>query len=113
MKRNLSSSQQTPDGLQEEVPAETFSSNTLPGQWSSRVFYGISAALHIAAVLALSGSWLLGTVTGNKSASAAPPVPEKQLAARMSIDVGPIKFCEMDIETLIGRPPAQPGHQTR
>src|SRR5215468_7242209 len=98
MTQSLRSNQQPRDSLHEEVAAESLPTDTLPGRWSGRLFYGISAVLHIAAVAALSGSWLLGTVAGNKSATAAPPPPEKPPAARMAIDVGPIKFCEMNME---------------
>jgi hypothetical protein len=85
--------------------------DSLSGHGSGRFFYVFSAVIHIAAALALSGTWMLGAVATNKSASAAPPPPpEKPAVARMAIDVGPTKFCEMNIETLVGRPQSQPGH---
>jgi len=109
MNVNVRSNQPSRDPLQNEAASDSLSSDGLPERSSGRVFYIVSAGLHIAAVAALSGSWLFGSLAGNKSASAAPPTPEKPPAARMAIDVGPIKFCEMNIETLIGRPQSQPG----
>jgi hypothetical protein len=104
MSWNHGSTQQSRDSVQQELPADSFPADALPGRWSSRVFYIFSAVLHFAAVVALSSTWMLGTVATSKSASAAPPAPEKPAMARMAIDVGPIKFCEMNIETLVGRP---------
>jgi hypothetical protein len=92
--------------MEQELPPM----DSLPDRRSGRFFYVFSAAIHVAAALALSGTWMLGTVATNKSASAATPEPEKPVVARMAIDVGPIKFCEMNIETLVGRPQSPSGH---
>jgi hypothetical protein len=108
MSLSLGSKQQSPSSWNEELSADSLAVDAVPGRWSSRVFYGFSAVLHLAAVVALSSTWMLGTVATNKSASAATPAPEKPAVARMAIDVGPIKFCEMNIETLVGRPQSQP-----
>jgi hypothetical protein len=109
MSMNVRSRPQSRESLEQDLAADSLPADTLPDRRSGRFFYVFSAVIHIAAALALSGTWVLGTVATNKSASAAPPPPERPAVARMAIDVGPIKFCEMNIETLVGRPQSQPG----
>jgi hypothetical protein len=104
------SKEQSQDSPPRELEENSLPADTLPERRSGRFFYVFSAVIHIAAAVALSGTWMLGTVATNKSANAAPPPPERPTVARMAIDVGPIKFCEMNIETLVGRPQSQPEH---
>ena len=107
MSVNMRSKSQSRELPEQELTAELPSINSDRG--SGRLFYVFSAVIHIVAAVALSGAWMVGAVATNKSANAAPPPPEKSPVARMAIDVGPIKFCEMNIETLVGRPQSQPG----
>lgn len=109
MSLSLGSKQQSPSSLNEELSADSLSVNAAPGRWSSRVFYGLSAVLHLAAVVALSSTWLWHSLANKAQAETVAEVPARAPMARMAIDVGPIKFCEMNIETLVGRPQSQPG----
>jgi hypothetical protein len=110
MTLNLRSKQQLQDSLAQDRDTEVPLVDAVQGRSSGRFFYVFSAVIHIAAAVALSCTWMVGTMATNKSASAASPPKEKPAVARMAIDVGPIKFCEMNIETLVGRPQSQPGH---
>jgi hypothetical protein len=108
MSTHLLSKQRGKSLLQHELAAETFPSATLPGRWNSRVFYVFSALLHVAAAVALSSSLAFGTTASKAQADTATATPQKPTVARMAIDVGPIKFCEMKIESLVGGPRPQP-----
>ncbi|HEY2411421.1 MAG TPA: hypothetical protein VGI40_04230 [Pirellulaceae bacterium] len=104
MNLNLRSKQQPPGLLHEEQAEEAAPADALPGRGSSRVFYVFSAVIHIAAAVALSGTWVWHSSANKAQAETVPESPTRPAMARMAIDVGPIKFCEMNIETLVGRP---------
>ena len=110
MSINSRRQQESPGPEHEALVEDNIPVDSLPGRWSSRVFYGVSALLHIAAVVALSGAWVWHTEANKAQAETVVASPATAAVARMAIDVGPIKFCEMKIETLVGRPQKQPGH---
>jgi hypothetical protein len=90
--------------LPQERAPESLPPEALPARWGSRAFYVLSALIHIAAAVALSGTWMLGTTTRDVAASTPDTTPPKPTIARMAIDVGPVKFCEMKIEQVVGLP---------
>jgi len=110
MSLSTRSQQQLPGPEQQEPVEDGLPPDSLPGRWTGRMFYGVSALLHIAAAVALSGTWVWHSTANRAQAETVAESPVKAATARMAIDVGPIKFCEMKMETLIGRPQSQPGH---
>jgi hypothetical protein len=108
MSANLLSNQRLQNSPRQELPAEAGPGAATPTRWSSRIFYVVSALLHVAAAIALSSSLAIGTTTTQAQSDAPTLNPPKPTIARMAIDVGPIKFCEMKIEKLVGGARPQP-----
>jgi len=114
MNMSSPSNQSMPDA-QSPPAMDGLAVDTLPGNWNGRLFYLFSAGLHVVALLALSGSWLVWSSTGQKASPVAEvPSEPKPTVVRMAIDVGPVKFCDMTIEGLIGqRQSGQPQSTSR
>lgn len=87
---------------------DAFPSESLRARWGDRMFYVVSAVLHIAVAIGLSYSFARSTAPAKTQAAAVTPTPQKAAAPRVTIDVGPVKYCELNIETLIRASRPQP-----
>jgi len=103
----LHSNQRAKKSLSREPAAETLPSDPQREGRSSRVFFCFSALVHFVVAVALSTSWAVGRSASQAPSQTAAAIPERPAVARMPIDVGPVKFSDMKIETLIGHVPSQ------
>jgi hypothetical protein len=87
---------------------DAFPAESLRAWWGDRMFYVVSAVLHLAVAAALSYSFTRATAPARTQAAAPAPNPPQAATPRVAIDVGPIKFCDLNIETLIGTTRTQP-----
>ena len=107
MSVNMVSDQRARRSPQQNSAVGPSPSGALAERWGSRVFYLFSALLHIAVAIGLSTSFRLETAERKTQAGNEKPSLQKPAVARMAIDVGPIKFCEMTIDQIIGRSRSQ------
>lgn len=99
--------QTTRNALQKESEMQAGPTDAAPKRSDSTLFFIFSAIVHIAAAVALSGSWSIATLGSTAKAEAVEPAPQKPAVARLAIDIAPVKYCEMKIEELVGRPRPQ------
>ncbi len=69
--------------------------------WTSHVFFGLSAVVHIAAAIALTTTWNMDTEENMPVETEAVQAPPPPMIARLPIDTAPIKYCELDIEKIV------------
>jgi hypothetical protein len=83
-------------------------SRTAEAKWKSWAFYLLSAALHLMAAYALSKSWARSQPAAQPSQAAVVVPAPVSPAATLEIDVAPIKYCDLNMDSLLGRKPANP-----
>jgi hypothetical protein len=76
----------------------------VPNSGSGQGFLVVSALVHIVAVVALMHSWSGGIPRARAETTTASSAPRQPTTPRLSIDLAPVKFCEMDMAKIVGRP---------
>ena len=78
--------------------------HAVPTSGGGHGFLIFSALIHIAAVVVLMHAWSGGLPRAKADTTTASSAHEQSPAPRLSIDVGPVQYCEMDIEKIVSRP---------
>jgi hypothetical protein len=78
--------------------------HAVPPSGGGHGFLIFSALMHIAAVVVLMHAWSGGLPRAKAETATATSGQPQPLTPRLSIDVGPVQYCEMDIEKIVSRP---------
>jgi hypothetical protein len=76
----------------------------VPNAGGGHGFLIFSALVHIAVVVLLMHSWSGGLSLAKAETRTPSSAPEQPATPRLSIDIAPMQYCEMDIEKIVGRP---------
>jgi hypothetical protein len=91
---------------QDQSPQDT-RHYAVPKDGGSQGFLVVSALIHIAAVVVLMHSWSGGIRNATAQTNTASSGPQQPAARRLSIDIAPVQFCDMEIEKIVSRPHAE------
>jgi len=78
--------------------------HAVPTSGGGHGFLIFSALIHIAAVVVLMHAWSGGLPRAKADTNTVSSTTAQPPAPRLSIDVGPVQYCEMDIEKIVSRP---------